>query len=266
MATVSQLPASASRLYDGPKGVSGRRLNQQGQMVTGKATWQVLVSDLGAFFTTAFGTPETFSCFGASITRIVPLQLPEYPFCYAVDFDLDYLGSTVNGFWQWANVTVMFESLPYPLTGDQAFCTVAHQQANRSLPSPPNVLTDITGLNHPFETENWELNGWDIVVTLHQMPVLPYAAYQSCANTVNTIVFDNNPVESVLYRGPGNDSYTLNALGVPAYEVTHIFSVSPDVYWNYGWLPGTPPTLGKLYKPDGSLRYPEISWVPLFGS
>lgn len=261
MSTVSQLPASAVRLFKQATEVSLEGLGTPGQKATASETWQVPMADRTDFLNTVAGTVEIVGGFGGAVARVVPLRHPEYPNLLAVSARSKGKGwDGDEGFWAFADITVMFETRPYDLSGQNAFLSRSGQGSVRGIPGPAaNFL--LGGVTPGFDPGE-QIYGEEFSFTTHNLPTLPMSIYNTARNCVNSSAFFEYPPGTVLYNGPQyNQTQTIG--GVTQWEVSHSFIYS-KVPWNYYFA--SDGTLGVLTRADGSLKYEEQDLTTIFSA
>lgn len=255
MSDVTQLPTGAVRLFKKPTQLGMNALNTLSQQFTAKETWRCPTIYSLNFLKVVYGFPEVVGGTNGLVIRRVTLRHPEYPFCLAtscictgIGWDatltaLTGLGTTnthPQGFWKYMDIEVQFQTPVYPLSGVNAFISFQGNPSSRQFPGPASgfVLNGAAPIFDPGE----EIIGEDFSVTMHQLPTLPMAVYDSVRDCVNSdpFVMPNGAVRAagtVLYRGP-TYSQTSNFGSDVTWEITHQFSYS-NVPWNYYYENGS---------------------------
>lgn len=269
MSVASSLPASAVRLYRSPSEVNLEGIATPGQKATATEMWQCLRSDLTAFLNVVIGSIEVVGGYGGAVARRVPLRHPEYPFLLATGARSKCKGvlagsgtgaAAVATFWKYADVQVSFSSMPYDISGQNAFLSRSGSPSSR--PIPGSAAGFRLGANPPpFDIDDG-VEGEEFTYTTHQLPTLPIAVYDGVRNCVNDGTFVGRPLGTVLYRGPQYNQ-TAQFDGSQSWEVTHQFSYS-KVPWNSYYTPLG--TVAALTRADGSLKYPLADLTQVFSA
>jgi hypothetical protein len=127
----------------------------------------------------------------------------------------------------------------------------------RSMDLPKGGVT-IGGVESGVDRSN-VVNGFDMSITIHQMPYSNEAAWYSVAGTVNSAGFFGVPPGYVKYIGPSM-STSVTFGGTRTWEITHNFSFSP-IQWNYEFNESG--ELG-LCLVNGVVRYGDLDFTVLF--
>lgn len=263
MSTVFQVVAAAP---------SFRRLQKPNPRLTARRqggtdavmAWICKQSEASAALGVIGGTTETITCMGASVSRIVPLRHPAYPWLIAdevtaEDFGWEAAGGGVPAETD-TKITVVFKSPSWDMSGSQSFLEFVGQGSSRMIPAPQGAYQ--SGHQPGETTAGEQANGADFQLILHQVPSFNLGTLCALMNTTNNATFYGNPAGTVLFLGP---SWQIQQQlgGVLSWRVGLGFKATdPNRPWNYGYLSDN--TWGQILKADGSLRYPLVdptSWI-----
>jgi hypothetical protein len=257
VSTIADLPSSAKRQF------RETRIGADENGLTASAVWRVAYGDIPAFFKAAGGLPQTVG----GVLRVIPLQFPDFGSnvnCFAYRVDAKAIGHNQqpapNGNYTDALVTVYFKTYLYAFDGNQAFLTVDLEESGRYMNGPASSF-QFGGGGLPTQDVGLFAAGFTQRITLYRLAGVNFPLYASLANTVNQAPFNNFPIGTVLYKGPGANATTTVA-GQTSYQVTHVFEYS-SVPWNYEVQPGSGGPALMTFK-GGTYRYPLADFGQFF--
>lgn len=232
MSTLAQLVTACPSLEIH---VDGYTLEADQRGYYGTIRFWFLNADLTAFTTTVGGVAQTFTTYGVSVTRLIPLQHPYIigGNCYADSVriyppdgsvaGLDGTGHGI-GFTDWF-ADVHFSTPTYPMTDSDG--------------SNPTATLDLTGFSdmvtrpgsaYKLLSDGKPIAGdlgvpvmcFDFTITNHKLAAIGTATYLSVTGCVNSVIFFGQAIGTVLYEGPGVQGQFFVA-GVPTWDAAHHF-------------------------------------------
>lgn len=267
MSTSDDIAAVAQvwqRQLDPPPTVSGG-VNEP---LKGDATWLVDLATVNTWLPLILpGSLETVSVAGVSATRYVALQHPNYPNLYAKrfrmrhqygDYDTGSVSITSTGDEALCYILVEFESLPYPVTGSDAYLSVRGDGYTKEFPVEATFAAGGTPAYDAVKPVSGEL----LTITVHDSPNITAAqeaAWVLAQNSLNLTSFRENAPGYVKFLKPTfeyltkfDGTRTCNySLQFDACQVPH-----NKEYTRAG-------TLDDLWV-NGAVRYPSIEFADLF--
>lgn len=268
MSTDASIVAAASsglwrRLLDPPP-----RIVCDGPLkpMRGEATYLAARADLATILPLIVpGTLTQITVGGASTTRYVALQHAEWSNLYAVSYDLGYrygktrtYGSNTSGLESLVKVTVHYETLAYPINGNDAYLIVRGEGYTKNYP----VEATFAGGGTPAYDAYKPVSGTLLSVTVNDSPNITAAqeaAWTLAQNSVNLGTFRNNAPGLVLYQKPTFE-YVNKFDGTQTCNYTLTFDACQVPHNQEYTRSGTLDTLWV----NGAARYPSLDFGTLF--
>ncbi len=215
------------------------QLTMTGGASGGQLTWHVPNSIIAQFLKVVGGLPETIVLGGnppQTVNRIVPLRHPLFPNMLASDVQAVGVGygptadATMGPWWSYWDVTVTFSTPQYQVDGSDPFLTIGARPSGRTIAMPASAAT-FPDASHPVIDPGVFVPGWTYEITINGAPSFDESFYNGYLRTLNSTVFRNCAVGTVLFPGPAL-SRTVTLGGVARNAITFPFEVSA-LDWNY---------------------------------
>lgn len=191
-------------------------------------------ADLQNFVNVVIGLPAiTFTFYGSSISRLIPLAHPYQYNCYAYTARIYPAPDSVSGldgtghgidYTDWfADIGFRTPQYSVDTASPNAFVTEQRSNGVEMTTRPGSAykfLSDGKRINHdvgiPVITAEYSL-------TFHQLSSLDDTLYDSLVGCVNSATFYGKPAGTMLYLG-ASSSGEFTLAGAASFEVTHQFS------------------------------------------
>jgi hypothetical protein len=243
MSLTASLPQPWSYKYR-----TGPTLANDGTLWTASIVYITTQANLVAFIGVVAGLPPTvISTSYGTMTRVIPLQHPLYPWCYAKRVRTEAFGTpspsstALQDLHSHMWVTVEFESYPFGTTGDQAFMQFDSGGGSKYVTIPGRKMKfpsgEVIGQEAGVMVVETAYN-----LTLFQCPTLNDSVIQPLTGKINNAPFMGKPTGQMRFD-TWESSQEVAVGGVVQFKKSLKFTYQ-DHHWN------------QFFKADGTLDTP----------